>query len=158
MKEKGTIVVFSDNLDRVLAALNIATGAAAMDMEVTLFFTFWGLNVIRKNRSGNISHNWMKKMLALLNRGGADRLKLSKFHMGGIGTCMMKKLMRRSRMPSVTEMLMMAKKLGVTFIACNTTMEIMGVRKEDLIPEVDSVAGVATYVARAQESTLNLFI
>jgi len=158
MSDKTTIIVFSSDLDKVLAAFNIATGSAAMNMEVSMFFTFWGLNVVRKEKSSKKSTNWMKRMLGLLNRGGADRLKLSKFHMLGVGSGMMKKLMKGSKMPSVKELITLAKELGVKFIACNTTMEIMGISKEDLIPEVDKIAGVATYLADAKESKVNLFI
>ena len=158
MSEKATIIVFSNALDKVMAAFNIATGAVAMGMEVTMFFTFWGLNVVRKEKSVNKPLDWMKKMLGLLNRGGADRLKLSQFHMSGIGTMMMKILMKKSNMPSIKELMALAKELGIKFVACNTTMEIMGVSKQDLIPEVETIAGVATYLATAKESKINLFI
>lgn len=158
MSEKTTVIVFSNDLDKVLAAFNIATGAVSMGMEVTMFFTFWGLNVVRKEKPVKKPLNWMKKMLGLLNRGGADRLKLSKFHMLGMGTGMMKKLMKKSNMPSIKELISLAKELGVKIVACNTTMEIMGVSKQDLIPEIDSIAGIATYLATAKESKINLFI
>jgi peroxiredoxin family protein len=158
MNNKGTIVVFSDTLDKVLAAFNIATGAASMGMEVTLFFTFWGLNVVRKERSSVKGGNWMKRMMGLMNRGGAARLKLSKFNMLGLGTSMMKRLMEQSKLPDVKGMITMAKDLGVRIIACNTTMDLMGVQKDDLIPEVDTIAGVAKYVAEAKKSSMNLFI
>jgi len=158
MKEKVTIIIFSNDLDKVLAAFNIAIGSVSMNMDVTMFFTFWGLNVIRKEKSIKKPLNWMKRMLGLLNRGGADRLKLSKFNMLGIGTSMMKKLMKKSNMPSIKELISLAKESGVKIIACNTTMEIMGISKQDLISEVDSIAGVATYLATAKESKINLFI
>lgn len=158
MNEKTTIIVFSNDLDKALAAFNIATGSASMGMEVTMFFTFWGLNVIRKEKSEKKPLNWMKRMLGLLNRGGADRLKLSKFDMAGIGTYMMKTLMKKSKFPSVEEFIAISKELGVKIVACNTTMELMGINKQDLIPEVDAIAGVATYLAAANESKINLFI
>jgi peroxiredoxin family protein len=156
--DKTTLIVFSDDLDKILAAFNIATGSAAMGMEVTMFFTFWGLNVIRKDKPSKRSSNWMKRLMGLLNSGGADRLKLSKFHMMGIGTGMMRALMKKSNMPAIKEMISLSKKLGVKIVACNTSMEIMGVHKEDLIPEVDIIAGVATYLENAKESKVNLFI
>ncbi len=158
MKEKTTLIVYSNDLEKIFAAFNIATDAASMGMEVTMFFTFWGLNVVRKEKPVKKPVNWMKKMLGLLNRGGADRLKLSKFHMLGMGTGMMKKLMKKSNIPSIKELITLAKELGVKFVACSTSMEIMGVSKQDLIPEVDSIAGVATYLATAKESKINLFI
>ena len=158
MKEKTTLIVYSNDLEKIFAAFNIATDAASMGMEVTMFFTFWGLNVVRKEKPVKKPVNWMKKMLGLLNRGGADRLKLSKFHMLGMGTGMMKKLMKKSNIPSIKELITLAKELGVKFVACSTSMEIMGVSKQDLIPEIDSIAGVATYLATAKESKINLFI
>ncbi|MGA1871554.1 MAG: DsrE/DsrF/DrsH-like family protein [bacterium] len=156
--EKATIIVFSCDLDKVLAALNIATGAASMGMDTTMFFTFWGLNVIKKKKVSKRPLNWMKRMLGLINRGGAERLPLSKFHMMGVGTGMMKTIMKKSNFPGVQELLIMAKELGVHLIACNTSMQMMGVSKEDLIPQVDMVAGVATYLAKARDSKVNLFI
>ena len=99
-KKRGvTIVVFSGELDRALAAFNIANTAAAMDLPVTMFFTFWGLGVIKKEEGKVGSGNWMKQMMNVMNRGGAKRLKLSKLNMGGMGTAMMKKLMAQHNMP-----------------------------------------------------------
>ena len=158
MAEKATIIVFSNDLDKVLAALNIATGAASIGMEVTMFFTFWGLNIIKKEKTSKKPRNWMKRMLGIVNKGGAERLKLSKFHMLGMGTGMMKRIMKGSNFPKVKELLSMAKEMGVKFIACNTSMEMMGIAKEDLIPEIDTIAGVASYLAKAKDSKINLFI
>jgi peroxiredoxin family protein len=157
-KNKITIVVFSGDLDRSLAAFNIATGAASMGMDVTLFFTFWGLNILKRNDARNTAKGLMKKMFGWMNKGGSDRLPLSKFHMGGLGTAMMKKLMTRHRMPSVEEMLVLSKELGVRLVACTITMDIMGIEKAALRPEIDSYAGVVTYLAEAKESSVNLFI
>ncbi|MGA1823626.1 MAG: DsrE/DsrF/DrsH-like family protein [bacterium] len=157
-KESATIIVFSSDLDKVLAAFNIATGAASMGMETTMFFTFWGLNVLKKKKISKKPFDWMKRMLGMLNKGGAERLPLSKFHMMGIGTSMMKAIMKKSNFPDVKELLSMAKELGVNLIACNTSMQMMGISKEDLIPEVTMVAGVATYLAKARDSKVNLFI
>ena len=157
-KDKATIIVFSGDIDKVLAAFNIATGAAAMGMEVSMFYTFWGLNVVRRKRPKTSPAGILKKMFGIVNRGGAERLKLSKFHMGGVGTWMMKILMRKSMMLSVSEMIGAAHSLGVEMIACTTSMEFMGIAKEDLIDEVSRFAGVATYLAMAKESKINLFI
>lgn len=157
-KNKLTLIVFSGDLDRVLAAFNLATGAAAMGMEATVFFTFWGLNVLKKNSAIGRPQGLMKRMLGRMNRGGTDRLHLSKFHMGGMGTWMMNKLMRQHQMPSVDEMIALAKQLGVKLVACTITMGIMGIQNEDLIPEVDSFAGVITYLSEAREGAVNLFI
>ena len=158
MSEKITLVLFSGELDKALAAFNIAIGAASMGMEVSMFFTFWGLNIIKKNEGSIKSKGIMRKMLNLMNRGGSKRLPLSRFHMLGLGKWMMGKLMRQSKMPSIQEMIAMSSEMGVKFIACTTTLGMMGITKETLIPEVDRFAGVATYLAEARESKVNLFI
>jgi len=157
-KEKMTIIVFSGEMDKALAAFNLAIGGATSGMEVTMFFTFWGLNVIKKNEGSIKSKGIMRKMLNFMNRGGAKRLPLSKFHMLGMGKWMMKKLMKDVNFPEVEELIAIAKEFGVKFIACTTSMGMMGISKEAFIPEVDSLAGVATYLAHAKESKINLFI
>ena len=158
MPEKATIIVFSGELDKALAAFNIAIGAASMGMEVSMFFTFWGLNVIKKNEGAISSRGIMRKMLNRMNRGGAKRLPLSKFHMLGLGKWMMGKLMQDIKFPKLEELMRLAKGSGVKFIACTTSMGIMGVSKDAFIPEVDSFAGVASYLADAKEAKVNLFI
>ena len=159
MAEKATIVVFSGDLDKVLAAFVIATGCAAQGMEVTMFYTFWGLNAVKKDK-GPIAgaKNWMQKMMGMMNRGGISRLPLSKFNMAGMGRSMMKKLMKKTNVASLSEMLAMARDLDVKMWACKMSMDVMGVAKEDLIPEVDKIVGVAAYAAEAQQSKINLFI
>ena len=158
MAEKVNIIVFSGNLDKALSTFNLAIGAAAMEMKVTLFFTFWGLNVIKKDKKVSRTRGIMRKMLNLVNRGGAKRLPLSRLNMGGLGTSMMKKLMKDSKIPSLEEMISMAHEMGVEFVACTTTMGMMGISREDLIPEVGRLAGVATYLGEASEGKINLFI
>jgi peroxiredoxin family protein len=157
-KEKVTIVVFSGELDKALASFNIATTAASMGMDVTMFFTFWGLNVIKKNQGRLKSKGLMRKMLNWMNRGGSQRLPLSKFHMFGLGTWMMKKLMGEERMPSLEDSIAMAKRLGVKFVACTTSIGTMGLGEDAFIPEVDSFAGAATFLGEARKGTVNLFI
>jgi len=158
MAEKITIIVFSGDLDKALAAFNLAIGAAAMEMKVTMFFTFWGLNVIRKDKKVSRAKGMMRKMLNLVNRGGAKRLPLSRLNMGGLGGSMMKKLMKDSKIPPLEEMIRMAHEMGVEFIACTTSMGMMGILREDLITEVGRLAGVATYLGEAGEGKINLFI
>jgi peroxiredoxin family protein len=159
LEKKGvTIVVFSGELDRALAAFNIANAAASMDLPVTMFFTFWGLNVIKKEEGKVGSGGWMKRMMNVLNRGGAKRLKLSRMNMGGMGTAMMKKLMAGHNIPSLREMIEMASGLGVRMVACTTSMALMGLSEEDFIPEVREFVGAATYVGDALDSEVNLFI
>ncbi len=157
-RESVTLVVFSGELDKALAAFNIAIGAASMGMEVSMFFTFWGLNIIKRNEGSIRSKGVMRQMLNFINRGGSKRLHLSKFHMLGMGTWMMKRLMKDVNFPQLEELMAMAKEMGVKFIACTTSMGIMGISKEAFIPEVDSFAGVATYLAEAREGRVNLFI
>ena len=153
-----TLIVFSGDMDKALAAFNLAIGGASIGMEVSMFFTFWGLNVIKKNEGPLKSKGIMRKMLNFMNRGGAKRLGLSKFHMFGMGKWMMGKLMKDVRFPSAQELMTMAHQSGVKFIACTTSMGMMGLGKEAFIPEVDSYAGVATYLADAKDGRINLFI
>jgi peroxiredoxin family protein len=157
-KERVTLVIFSGELDKALAAFNIAIGAASMGMDVSMFFTFWGLNVIKRNEGSIESRGVMRRMLNFMNRGGAKRLHLSKFHMLGVGTWMMKRLMKDINHPQLEELMTMAKGMGVKFIACTTSIGMMGISKGAFIPEVDSFAGVATYLAEAKEGKVNLFI
>lgn len=123
-----------------------------------MFFTFWGLNVIKKNEGAIKSRGLMRKMLNRMNRGGAKRLPLSKFHMLGLGKWMMGKLMQDIKFPKLEELMRLAKGSGVKFIACTTSMGIMGISKDAFIPEVDSFAGVASYLADAKDAKVNLFI
>ena len=158
MPEKVTLVVFSGELDKALAAFNIAIGAASSGMEVSMFFTFWGLNIIKKNQGSIRSRGIMRKMLNFMNRGGSKRLPLSKFHMFGLGKWMMGRLMRDAKFPSLDEMIGLAREMGVKFMACTTSMGLMGISREAFIPEVDSYCGVATYLSEAREAKVNLFI
>ncbi len=158
MAEKVTLVIFSGEMDRALAAFNLAIGAASMGMEVSMFFTFWGLNIIKRNEGSIHSKGIMRKMFNFMNRGGSKRSPLSKFHMLGLGTWMMKRLMKDVNFPQLEELMTMAKEMGVKFIACTTSMGLMGISKEALISEVDTYAGVATYLAEAREGKVNLFI
>lgn len=157
-KEKLSLVLFSGEMDKAMAALNIAIGAASMSMEVSIFFTFWGLNVLKRNEGGISGRGLLRKLLNFMNRGGSKRLPLSKFNMLGLGQWMMKRLMKEARFPTVAEQMALAKQMGVKFIACTTTMGIMGLGKEAFIPEIDSYAGVVTFLASAREGTVNLFI
>lgn len=156
-KEKFYIVVFSGDLDRVLAAFILATTAASMGMEVTMFFTFWGLNVLRKKKLTS-GKSLLQKMMGLLNRGGADRLPLSKFNMLGMGPAMMKVMMKQSRVPGIADFIRLSKELGVKLVACTTTFSFMGFEKEDFIDELDSFAGAATYLEGALNCKVSYFI
>lgn len=156
--DRVTIVMLSGDMDRVMAAFIIATGAAAMGMRVTMFFTFWGLNALRRKRTPSVAKDWLRRTFGLLNKGGADRLPLSRFHFWGLGTGMMKRVMKEHRMPDIPELMETARDLGVRFIACTTTMGLMGIAKDTLIDGVDQLAGVTTYLAEARQGSVNLFI
>ena len=157
-KEKLTIVVFSGDLDRAQAAFILATTGASMGMDVSMFFTFWGLNVIKKNKGSIKSEGLMRKMLNFINRGGSSRLKLSKFNMLGIGTWMMKKLMKDINYPTIDEFIIMAHQMGVKLIACTTTCGVMGLSEDSFRSEVESLAGAAYFLGEARESKVSLFI
>jgi len=159
-KEKLTIAVLSGDLERALAAFMLATTGAAMGMKVSMFFTFWGLNIIKRNEGGIKSKGLMRKMLNLMNRGGSKRLKLSRFNMLGLGTWMMKGLMKDVNMPSIDEFIVMAHEMGVQLIACTTTCGVMGLppEKDTFRSEVDSLTGAAYFLGEARKSKVTLFI
>ena len=153
--EKVSIIVMSGDMDKVMGAFIIATGSAAFDMEVTMFFTFWGLKAIQK---GNLTgKGFFGKMLGVMNRGGIDRIGPSKFNFGGIGRWMFKKMMKDKNVTPLPTLLKQAQELGVKLIACEMSMNVMEIAKEDMIDGVE-VAGVATYIAEASESKISLFI
>ena len=153
----GALVLFSNDLDKALAALIIATGMAAAGMEVSIFFTFWGLSVLRKNPGPQVKKSLLNTLLGFMLPKGAQKLALSKMHMAGMGTEMMKHVMASQNVASLPELLQNARAMGVKFIACDMAMGVMGITREELI-EVDEVAGVATFIARAKESGPTLFI
>jgi len=159
-KEKLTIAVLSGDLERALAAFMLAVTGASMGMEVSLFFTFWGLNIVKRNEGSIQSKGLMRKMLNIMNRGGAKRLKLSRFNMLGLGTWMMKRLMKDTNMPSIDEYITMAKEMGVNIIACTTTCGVMGIAAEQdsFRSEVTNLAGAAYFLGEARESKVTLFI
>ena len=157
-KEKLTIVVFSGELDRALAAFILATTGASMGMEVSMFFTFWGLNIIKKNEGSLKSKGLMRKMLNFMNRGGSRRLKLSHFHMFGMGTWMMKRLMKDIKHPSIDELITMAHQMGVKLIACTTSCGVMGLSEDSFRSEVESMAGAAYFLGEARQSKVDFFI
>ena len=157
-KEKLTIVVFSGDLDRALAAFILATTGASMGMEVSMFFTFWGLNVLKRNEGGIKSKGIMRKMLNWMNRGGTKRLKMSKFNMFGLGTWMMKRLMKEINHPSLDELIIMAQEMGVKMIPCTTTCGLMGVGEDAFRAEAASLAGAAFFLNEARNSKVTLFI
>jgi len=157
-KEKFTLVLFSGDLDKALAAFILATTAASMGMEVTMFFTFWGLNVIKKNQGGIQSPGLMRKMLNVINRGGSRRLKLSRFNMLGLGTWMMKIMMKQKNIPSVDEFIIMAQEMGIKMVPCSTSCGILGVPDDAFRDGILSQAGAAFFLNEARQSKTTLFI
>jgi len=157
-KDKFTIVLFSGDLDKALAAFIMATTAASMGMDVTMFFTFWGLNVIKRNEGSIQAKGIMRKMLNILNRGGAKRLKLSRFNMLGLGSWMMKKLMRESNVPSIDEFIKMAQEMGIKMIPCSTSCGVLGLPDNAFRSGVLDQAGAAFFLKEARESKITLFI
>jgi peroxiredoxin family protein len=157
-KEKLTIVVFSGDLDKALAAFIIATTGASMGMDVTMFFTFWGLNIIKSGQGGLTGKGFKQKMFSLLNKGGAGRLKLSRFHMFGLGTWMMKLVMKDNRYPSIEEFITMARDMGVKLIPCSTTCGMFGLKDSSFLGGVEGVAGATFFLNEARQSKVTLFI
>jgi len=129
-----------------------------MGMEVSMFFTFWGLNIIKKNEGGIKSKGIIRKMLNLINRGGSRRLTISKFNMMGLGTGMMKSLMKEMKIPSIDEFIGMAHEMGIKLIACTTSCGVMGIPEDAFRSEVTTSAGAPYYLGEARESKIALFI
>ena len=157
-KEKMTLVVFSGEFDKAVAAFILATTGASMGMDVTMFFTFWGLNILKKNDGPAGGKGLMGKMLNLMNRGGSRRLKLSHFHMFGLGTGMMKQFMKDNRLPSLDEFIQMAKDLGVKMVPCSTSCGIMGIQEGAFREETGGMVGAAYFLNEARQSKVTLFI
>jgi peroxiredoxin family protein len=157
-KEKMTIVLFSGELDKALAAFILATTGASMGMDVSIYFTFWGLNVIKKSEGPIRSKGLMKRMLNFINRGGVEKLKLSRFHMFGLGTWMMKRMMKETNVPSIDEFVKMAHQMGVKMVPCSTSCGVMGLPEDAFREEVSSLAGAAFFLNEARQSKISLFI
>ncbi|SDC90224.1 MULTISPECIES: DsrE/DsrF/DrsH-like family protein, partial [unclassified Candidatus Frackibacter] len=152
-----TLVVFSDDLDRAIASFIIANGAASMGKEVTMFFTFWGLNVLRKDEYVDVEKGFMDKMFSSMMPRGSKKLGLSKMNMMGMGRKMMRKVMENKNVDSLEALIGQAKLAGVNLVACQMSMDVMGIKKEELIDGVE-LGGVATYLNSAEGANLNLFI
>jgi NADPH-dependent 2,4-dienoyl-CoA reductase/sulfur reductase-like enzyme/peroxiredoxin family protein/TusA-related sulfurtransferase/rhodanese-related sulfurtransferase len=152
-----TLIVFSGDLDRALAAFIIANGAAAMGQEVTMFFTFWGLNILRRPEAVSVRKNLIERMFGWMLPRGADKLKLSKLNMGGAGTVMMKAVMKAKNVDPLPRLIKSAQESGVRLIACQMSMDIMGIKPEELIDGVE-IGGVATYISEADRAGVNLFV
>ena len=152
-----TFIMFSDDLDKALATFVLANGAAATGQHVSIFFTFWGLNVIKKEQKPAVQKDLFGKMFSWMLPADSRALKLSKMSMFGIGDRMMRHIMRKKGISQLEELRQQALDNGVEFIACQMSMDMMGVAHEELL-DGTTIGGVATYMARAEQASLNLFI
>ena len=156
--KKMTIVAWSGTLDKAWPTLILATTAAASGMDVAVFFTFWGLRILQKNNKRVTGRNWKQKMLSVFNRGGTEHLGLSKLQMAGMGPMMMRQLAREHKVAEPTELLEMAQQLGVKLWPCQMSLDLMGLKRDDLIDGLPESVGAATALQRMSESEIQLFI
>jgi len=155
--DAATIIVFSGDLDKVLAGFVLATGAAAAGLETSMFFTFWGLSALKKKQASAGQKNLMEKMFAVMTPGSSETLGTSKMNFFGMGAVMLRKMMKDKEIASLEELMGLARELNVKMIACTMSMDAMGVSKEELLDDL-TYGGVATYMADAVRSRVTLFI
>src|SRR5215467_6826918 len=157
LAEKLVIFAWSGELDKIWPTLILATTGAAMGKETTVFFTFWGLFPLVKNEVRITGANWMQKMLSMMNRGGTGHLKLSKMNFAGAGKAMMMHLAKEHNVASPQELMALASEMGVKLVPCQMTMDLLGLKREDLIEGLEAPAGATTALAEAQ-GAITLFI
>ena len=157
-ESRVSLIVFSGDLDKTLAAFIIATGAAASGMRVDMFFTFWGLAALRQKGTKAKGKTLIEKMFGWMLPSSAHKLALSKMNMAGMGTAMMKSVMQKKNVASLPELMEVAKEIGVKLHACEMSMNVMGLKREELLDTVQDVVGVASYLADASRSHVTLFI
>lgn len=156
-EDRASLVVFSGDLDRVLAAFVIATGAAAAGLQTSMFFTFWGLSVIKNKTAAQVEKGFKQRMMQLMTPGSSEALGTSKFNFFGMGSVLLRSMMSEQGIASLEELMAMARELGVTMMACTMSMDAMGVRKEELVDGLE-YGGVASFMASASRSRVSLFI
>ncbi|MBA7589165.1 Sulfur carrier protein DsrE2 [subsurface metagenome] len=156
-QDKMTLIIFSNDMDKALAAFILATGAASSGMQVSMFFTFWGLSLLREGGKVHGRKTLIERMFGWILPKGPDGTTLSKMHFLGAGTNLMKRIMRKKKILQLHELMNIALSLNVRFVACTTSMKLMGIKQNELIENID-VGGVATYLGDARESTITLFI
>jgi peroxiredoxin family protein len=154
---RATLIVFSGDLDKVLASLVIATGAASAGLETSMFFTFWGLSVLKKQGAAAKKKNLKQRLFALMTPSSTRDLGVSKMNYFGVGARMFRSMMKEKNVSSLEEMFSLARDLGVTMTACGMSMDVMGVEREELIEGLE-YGGVAAYLGKASSSRLSLFI
>ena len=158
-EDRCSLVVFSGDLDKVLASFVIATGAVAMGMDAVMFFTFWGTPMLRDKAKSVGGKDIMSKMFGTMLPKGTTQTKLSKMNMGGMGTAMMKSLMKKKNVASLEQMLEMAEELGVRIFVCEMSMDLMGFKREEMIGYKNlEFCGVAKFLEEAANSKVQLFI
>jgi peroxiredoxin family protein len=155
-EDKASIIVFSGDLDKTLAAFIIATGAATMGLEVSMFFTFWGLSAIKKQRLTE-GKSLPERMMALMTPASSLEMTPSKMAFFGAGSVMLRQMMKEKEVASLEEMIELARELGVKIVACEMSMDVMGVKHDEMMPDVQ-LGGVATFLADATKSRVSLFI
>ena len=155
--DAATIIVFSGDLDKVLAGFVLATGAAAAGLETSMFFTFWGLSALKKKQAAAGQKNLMEKMFSIMTPGSSESLGTSKLNFFGMGAVMLRKMMKDKEIASLEELMGLARELNVKMIACTMSMDAMGVSKDELLDDL-TYGGVATYMADAVRSRVTLFI
>jgi peroxiredoxin family protein len=156
-KKKTTIVLFSGDYDKVMAAYIIANGAAAYDHEVTIFHTFWGLNALRKDEPITAKKGFLESMFGKMMPKGAEKMAISNMNMAGMGPKMIKKVMKKHNVMPVSELIDMAKMQDVKIVACQMTVDLLGFDQSEIMDGVE-FAGVAAYLADAEDGNVNLFI
>lgn len=156
-RKRTTIVLFSGDYDKAMAAYIIANGAAAYDHEVTIFHTFWGLNALRKDESINVKKGFIEKMFSKMMPRGADKMGLSKMNFAGFGPKMIKDVIRKHNAMTLPELIEMAQEQDIKLVACTMTMDLLGLHQEELLNNIE-YAGVAAYLADAEIGHVNLFI
>ncbi|MGM0366134.1 MAG: DsrE/DsrF/DrsH-like family protein [Actinomycetota bacterium] len=155
-KKKLSMVVFSGDMDKLIAAFIIATGAAASDMEVTMFFTFWGLRALKKKK--RTGKSFLGRMMGFLERGDISSASPSKYSFGGIGRRLFNRMIKSKKATSLPQLRDMAIEMGVHLYGCQMSMGILEISREEMIDEVNSCVGVGFFIEKAQESDVNLFI
>lgn len=155
--DAATIIVFSGDLDKVLAGFVLATGAAAAGLETSMFFTFWGLSALKKKQAAAGQKNLMEKMFSIMTPASSEALGTSKMNFFGMGAVMLRKMMKDKEIASLEELMGIARELNVKMIACTMSMDAMGVSKDELLDDL-TYGGVATYMADAVRSRVTLFI
>ncbi|MCM3709540.1 DsrE/DsrF/DrsH-like family protein [Sporosarcina luteola] len=155
--KKTTIVLFSGDYDKAMAAYIIANGAAAYDHEVTIFHTFWGLNALRKEDHVPVKKGLLEKMFGKMMPRGADKMGISKMNMAGMGPKMIKHVMKKHNAMTLPQLIELAQEQDIKLVACTMTMDLLGLDQAELLEGID-YAGVAAYLADAQDGNVNLFI